>query len=236
MKRKPYKRAQQIETTELCKFGCGQIAKYVNGQGGLACEVVAAKCPENRKKNGAGNKGKVSGSSRYASFSQETKDRMNWAKGLSKDIDPRVTSPHMIGKKFGAALNGHTQETKDKLSTFKTAWLRNPDNHKKIERKEKSWMELCFEKWLRESDVSGWDDEVHFWNSSEGKNYFVDYLFEDKKLILELDGTQHRHTIEKDKIRDEYLESLGYTVKRVPYSEFKTRYFSDLGFKDLLGD
>jgi very-short-patch-repair endonuclease len=63
-------------------------------------------------------------------------------------------------------------------------------------------MELTFESYLKENNITGWDTEVHFWNDDLRKNYFPDFIFESKKLIIELDGTQHRKTIEQDAIRD----------------------------------
>ena len=45
-------------------------------------------------------------------------------------------------------------------------------------------------------------------------NYIVDFCCVEKKLIVELDGSQHLDLQEYDKIRTEYLESLGYRVTR----------------------
>ena len=45
------------------------------------------------------------------------KGSTNWAKGLTKDTDSRIKAkPHRLGKRFGASLNGHTAETKERLS------------------------------------------------------------------------------------------------------------------------
>ncbi len=52
-----YKRiAEPIATTELCSYGCGQVAKYKNGSGKLMCCDRATKCPELRRKNSLGGK------------------------------------------------------------------------------------------------------------------------------------------------------------------------------------
>jgi len=75
---------------------------------------------------------------------------------------------------------------------------------------------------------------VHFWNDEIKKNYFPDFIFESKKLIIELDGTQHRKTVEQDSVRDTWFNNKGYTVVRILHSEFKERYFSGTGFLDLL--
>ncbi len=47
-------------------------------------------------------------------------------------------------------------------------------------------------------------------------NYIVDFYCTSEKLIIELDGNQHgeNHKIEKDKIRDQYLEVLGFSILR----------------------
>jgi len=46
--------------------------------------------------------------------------------------------------------------------------------------------------------------------------YIVDFYCPSENLIIELDGDPHGDyiQIEKDKIRDKYLEKLGYTVLR----------------------
>ena len=60
--------------------------------------------PERRISGGVGKKGPTG--------------RPSWCKGLTKESDPRVAkmTAHLKGKRFGASLHGHTQETKDKLS------------------------------------------------------------------------------------------------------------------------
>ena len=47
-------------------------------------------------------------------------------------------------------------------------------------------------------------------------NYIVDFYCPSEKLIVELDGNIHGdyNKIEKDKIRDKYLEELGLTILR----------------------
>lgn len=47
-------------------------------------------------------------------------------------------------------------------------------------------------------------------------NYIVDFYCASKKIVIELDGSQHYESKgqESDKKRDEYLEALGITVLR----------------------
>ena len=49
-------KAIPIETTELCNYGCGQIAKYKFKSGKLCCSDHINKCPISRKKTIEGKK------------------------------------------------------------------------------------------------------------------------------------------------------------------------------------
>lgn len=44
------------------------------------------------------------------------KGNVPWNKGLTKDDHPGVERPTLVGKRFGASVNGHTDKTKNKLS------------------------------------------------------------------------------------------------------------------------
>ena len=56
--------------------------------------------------------------------------------------------------------------------------------------------------------------------------YIVDFYCHKAKMVIELDGSGHYEpeTIQKDKIRTEYLESLGLVVLRFTNIEV-TKYF-----------
>lgn len=51
--------------------------------------------------------------------------------------------------------------------------------------------------------------------------YIVDFFCHKAKLIIELDGSQHFEevSIEDDKVRTEFLHSLGLEVLRIPNNE-----------------
>jgi len=57
-------------------------------------------------------------------------------------------------------------------------------------------------------------NDIHFRNQHAIGNYVVDFCAPRKKLIIELDGSQHVHQQEYDSRRTEYLESRGYQVIR----------------------
>jgi len=44
--------------------------------------------------------------------------------------------------------------------------------------------------------------------------YIVDFICRDKKLIIEIDGSQHMDNVEYDTVRTDYLMSKGYQVLR----------------------
>lgn len=45
-------------------------------------------------------------------------------------------------------------------------------------------------------------------------SYIADFVCEDEKLIVELDGSQHADTMDYDQIRTQVLEQYGYRVLR----------------------
>lgn len=207
-----------IDTTELCSYGCNNVAKFINGSKNLMCCDRSTKCSEVKRKNSLGGKLVYSSNRRlpakelYKIIPQESKDSMCWAKGLTKEVDERVARPKNKGKRFGASLTSHTEKTKQKLSKFRTEWLKDPNNRKNLGRGKKSWLEITFENYLNENKITGWETEKQFWNDDLNKNYFPDFIFESSKLIIELDGTQHRKTVLNDSIRDIWFNNLGYRV------------------------
>jgi very-short-patch-repair endonuclease len=57
-------------------------------------------------------------------------------------------------------------------------------------------------------------DDVHFRNQHAIGNYIVDFCAPRKKLIIELDGSQHLEQSEYDAERTAFFESKGYRVLR----------------------
>ncbi len=51
----------------------------------------------------------------------------------------------------------------------------------------------------------------------EPYNYFLDFYFPKKKIVLEIDGKQHKYRTEHDKIRDERLQNIGIKVFRIKW-------------------
>ncbi len=58
--------------------------------------------------------------------------------------------------------------------------------------------------------------KAQFYRQKPVGNYVADFYCPKAKLIIEVDGVQHyeERWVKKDKIRDEYFESLGLKVLR----------------------
>jgi very-short-patch-repair endonuclease len=89
-------------------------------------------------------------------------------------------------------------------------------------RHKKSWLESSFEAWLVERNVTNFVMEQSFKRLDQVKTYFADFYFPDLKLIIELDGTQHKYTKEYDQERDNYISSTyGIEVIRISHKEYQ---------------
>lgn len=96
-------------------------------------------------------------------------------------------------------------------------------------RQKISYLEESFIKWLDNHNVY-YLHEPSFKNWELNKTYFPDFYFPKLKLIIELDGTQHRKTIEQDQQRDAYIkQTYNITVVRITHHE----YIKKLKFNDI---
>jgi very-short-patch-repair endonuclease len=123
-----------------------------------------------------------------------------------------------------------------RLLQSKTTSLRlSTMNRRNLGRGKKSFLEKSFFDWLTANHVKNFYEEKKFYNYELKKNYFADFTFPDLKLIIELDGTQHRLTVKLDLQRDEYISRVyGYEIIRITYSEYKSKIKLSL-IKEKLG-
>jgi hypothetical protein len=80
-----------IETNNRCSYGCGNVAKFINRSYKLMCCKSSNSCPANKLKNSKGllNCGRDYVQT-YKDLPQESKNKMAWAKGLTKETDTRI--------------------------------------------------------------------------------------------------------------------------------------------------
>lgn len=114
-------------------------------------------------------------------------------------------------------------------SRFQSEYISKAENRKNLGSHKPSYPETLMLSWLDANQIR-YRFEPSFKNHRDGKTYFPDFVFDDIKLIIELDGTQHRKTVEKDKYRDAYIfEEYGYTVKRFWCKDFlKGRCYEEI--------
>jgi very-short-patch-repair endonuclease len=68
--------------------------------------------------------------------------------------------------------------------------------------------------------------QIKFERELKVGKYFIDFSFLDKKIALEIDGRTHDdiNVMEKDKIKTIFLESLGWKVYRIKWSNDSKHY------------
>ena len=115
----------------------------------------------------------------------------------------------------------HSQETKEKISKARRKYLtENPDmvpyklNHYS---KGPSYPERYWKKILNKANINYVEQyQIH--------TYQLDFALVERKIDIEIDGDQHyldQRIVESDKRRNEYLESLGWKIIRIRWSEYK---------------
>jgi very-short-patch-repair endonuclease len=77
-------------------------------------------------------------------------------------------------------------------------------------RKESTDAERWLWQRLRNRELLGWK----FRRQHPIGSYIVDFVCIEKRIIVELDGSQHAENQEADRVRSEYLEEKGYLVLR----------------------
>lgn len=101
------------------------------------------------------------------------------------------------------------------ISRIKNGW--NPNEHRV--RSKPSYLEKSFETWLNENNFTNYIKNKTI--KCLSKWYFADFYFPAHNIIIELDGKQHKDTIEYDLQRDNMIlkhHNL-YTV-RISYEEY----------------
>lgn len=91
-------------------------------------------------------------------------------------------------------------------------------------RGKQSYLEKSFEEWILKNFDIEYIPEHPIKRLDIKKTYFGDFYFPTKNLIIELDGTHHKKTVEYDKFRDNYIElTYGIKVIRISHSEYTNK-------------
>lgn len=150
---------------------------------------------------------------------------------LGSHVIDCISNPKYYEIKLSKIENGkisrpHSQETKDKLSHIRKKYLlENPDkvpyllNHSSKESYPEKYFTELFEK-----------ENINVVKHYRIGLYQLDFCILDKKIDIEIDGNQHYtdpKIVESDIKRTYYLESNGWDVIRINWSEYSKMSFDD---------
>jgi very-short-patch-repair endonuclease len=176
--------------------------------------------PINNKKNG------------FTSYNQKIKNGeiKHWAKGLTKEtsniikkMSDTLTKKYKSGEIISPFKNKkHTDISCKKMSESAIESFKNGTHATWKSRKIQSYPEKYFESVLKNLCILDKSSKEYYI-----KPYFLDFYFTEKKIDLEIDGSQHKNRIESDKRRDEYLTSLGIKVFRINWKNPKAKDGND---------
>ncbi len=156
----------------------------------------------------------------------------SWNKGLTKETDIRVKKySKTIKKKYenGEIIPKYknknmSNESRKKMSDSALNRVKNGTHKGWQSRNIRSYPEKFFDEVLKNNNLlDKCKIEYPICKEKLGikskANYFLDFYFEDKKLDLEIDGSQHNYTDRKehDKTRDIYLNKIGIIVYRIKW-------------------
>ncbi len=216
---------------ESCKDKSDKIRHkkviYALDHDGLVCQFCAKACKNRNSLCNHERMCKMNPNRQESSFIKYNKENpVPWNKGLTKENTSSIYKQAESLKKYYETHEGswtgrsHTEEEKLKIGAgVKAFLLENPDMVPYL--RNHSSAESYPEKYFKELFASeGLNLTYHY----RINTYELDFCDVDKKLDIEIDGEQHyldSRIIESDKKRTEYLNSLGWTIYRIRWSEFK---------------
>lgn len=109
----------------------------------------------------------------------------------------------------------HSVLTKNKLREIRLRWMKDNPDKTAWRQSNMSYPEKCFLDYLTKI---GWDGKYHIIREKSFYPYFADFTFENEKIVVEIDGSQHLELERerKDIIKDSVINELGYIVVRFP--------------------
>ena len=201
-----------METSCICKF-CGRTCKNPNSH-----RNHERLCPKNPERN-------------YVSHTLASNGYVPWCKGKTKETDPRLAKksetyksnvrngkikPSFLGKKL-------SEDHKKAISnSMKLAHSQNRAHNIGQSRwnNEHSYPEKWFIKVL--------ENEFRMFENTEYKTEYpfgrfsLDFAWPEKKLCIEIDGTQHERFEEyhkRDLAKDKLLKEQNWIVIRIPWKD-----------------
>lgn len=133
---------------------------------------------------------------------------------ISRDLS---TSCKLAHKKYPDSFK-QTEKTREKIRSARLRFMKeHPEETAWRKRNKPSYPESCFIKYLKSR---GYDKKYEIEREKSFFPYFVDFAFNELKLAIEIDGSQHitdEKRIESDTKKDKLLNDLGWKV--IHYTE-----------------
>jgi len=214
---------------EFCEFGCGNFSQYQLKNGKWCCSKSFNSCLAVKKKNSIGLKN-AHKNGRYSNIDYSL---TSWAKGLTKENDPRIKKqsetykqriksgeiiPSMLGKHL-------SEEARKKISDKMKIAHAEGRAHNIGEcrwNNEPSYPEKFMMKVI-ENEFSD-KNYIREYPITFNKTYFsIDFAWPQKMRAIEIDGGQHDRfdeQKERDKRKDIALTNLGWTFCRISWKDF----------------
>lgn len=119
-------------------------------------------------------------------------------------------------KRYG--IKNHSNETKKIMSEKRLKWIKENPEKTAWRKTSMSYPEKLF---LNKIIELGWDKKYLIENEKSVYPYFIDFAFNNEKIAIEIDGSQHLlpDRIESDKKKDELLLENGWKVIRITAKE-----------------
>lgn len=140
-----------------------------------------------------------------------------YLEGLLRNTSESIIIAH---KKFPDKFK-HTEESKNKLRIKRLEWMKNNPEKTAWRTSNFSYPEKLFFNKLLELK---WNEKYLIVREKSFFPYFIDFAFENEKVAIEIDGSQHLlpNRKESDDKKDKLLIESGWSVIRISENEIKS--------------
>lgn len=151
---------------------------------------------------------------------QKYKCSKNFVYRLISDIVRTKSESSILAHKLYPEKFKLSDETKLKLRNSRLKWMRENPERTAWRTSKISYPEKLFVNKIRDLE---WDKKYLIIREKSVFPFFIDFAFENHKIAIEIDGSQHLEETrkERDNQKDELLVSLGWKVIRFTEKEIK---------------
>ena len=135
---------------------------------------------------------------------------------------------NLVPLNFIIKITVHLKKLEKNLEKLrKSALIRHAKNDGNIGFTTRTKFKSSFPEKLTEDFFN--ENNISFKREERFSRWFVDFLLPGN-IVVEIDGKQHLlpERKEKDKIKDEYLKSIGMRVIRIPYRKVDKEFYDQL--------